>query len=54
MKITIIQKSKYDNEVLLSNTYERDSEKEILDLIKTFSDDARDYEATYLDYKIED
>lgn len=54
MKITITQKGRNDHEVVFSQTFERDTEKEILDIIKQFSDLARDYEATYLTYEIED
>ena len=54
IKLTITQKTKDENElVLFSQSYERESEKEILDIIKTFSDLSRNYSATYLNYKIE-
>lgn len=54
MKITITQRTKDDNELVYSQTFERESEKEILNIIKEFSDLARGYEATYLNYEIED
>lgn len=54
IKLTITQKTKDEDELVFSQSYERESEKEILDIIKTFSDLSRDYSATYLNYKIED
>lgn len=49
-----MQKTKDADELVFSQSYERESEKEILDIIKAFSDFSRDYTATYLNYKIEE
>lgn len=54
IKLTIIQKTKAEDELVFRQSYKRESEKEILDIIKAFSDISRDYSATYLNYKIED
>ena len=54
MKITIVQKDKDYNEVVFSRTFERDTEKEILDIIKEFNNAGKECKATYLTYDIED
>ena len=54
MKITIIQKGMYLKDIVFTCTFERETEREILDIIKEFSENAKTYDSTYLTYEIED